>query len=152
MTTSCCVRSILSPGVAVRLLLTLALLLAKMPASTIGAAAVSAQSAFATFYVSPSGNDGNPGTEAAPFLTLERARTAVRSVNAGMSGPVTVYLRGGVYTLTSTVTFDAVDSGMNGFTVLYAAYPGEKPVISGGQAITGWTAAGGGQYRASVGT
>jgi hypothetical protein len=136
----------------VQIAVTAAILLAEVPGAMNSAAVVSAQSAFATFYVSPSGNDANPGTEAAPFRTLERARTAVRSVNAGMSGPVIVYLRGGVYTLTSTLTFGAQDSGMNGFQVVYAAYPGETPVISGGQAITGWTADGSGRFRASVGT
>jgi hypothetical protein len=109
------------------------------------------QSTYATYYVSPSGHDNNAGSETAPFRTIDRARTAVRAINGGMSGHIVVYLRGGLYTLANTVAFDAQDSGMNGFQVIYAAHPGETPVISGGQSITGWTSAGGGMYRASVG-
>ena len=30
------------------------------------------------FYVSPTGNDRNPGTEAAPFATLARAQQAMK--------------------------------------------------------------------------
>ena len=155
MRISCSERSTFlgrKPRFLVQIVVTAVILLARVPGPTNSPAVLSAQSAFATFYVSPSGNDANPGTQAAPFRTLERARTAVRSVNVGMSGPVLVYLRDGVHTLTSTLTFGAQDSGMNGFQVVYAAYPGEKPVISGGQAITGWTADGSGRYRASVGT
>src|SRR5262249_39808250 len=39
----------------------------------------------------------------------------------------------------------------NGFYVKYMAYPGEQPIITGGKAITGWTAstAGNGIYSAS---
>ena len=102
----------------------------------------------AVFYVAPTGDDGQAGSEAAPFRTLERARTAARALTAGMTGDIVVYLRGGVYPLTTTVTFDAADSGLNGFHVIYAAYPGETPVLSGGQRLTNWTAAGGNLYRA----
>jgi Right handed beta helix region len=104
------------------------------------------------FYVSPSGNDGNPGTVSQPFLTLERARVAVRTVNQGMNEDVVVYLRGGFYPLSSTVVFDQNDSGFNGFNVVYRAYPGERPLLSGGRLITGWTAVGGGTYRANAGS
>src|SRR5688500_1334713 len=56
----------------------------------------------ATFYVSPKGRDTNPGTFARPFLTPQRARDAVREVNADMSGEIHVVLRGGTYALAST--------------------------------------------------
>ena len=62
-----------------------------------------------------------------------------------------VYLRGGEYQLASTLLFDQDDSGVNGFNVIYRAYPGEKPVISGGQRITAWVpAAGEGIYKTQV--
>jgi hypothetical protein len=105
-----------------------------------------------TFYVSPTGSDSNPGTEAAPFLTLDRARTAVRTVTGGMSQNIVVYLRAGRYLLSNTVTFSEQDSGLNGFQVIYSAYPGERPVLSGGQRLTGWVAVGNGQFKTSVGT
>jgi hypothetical protein len=56
-----------------------------------------------------------------------------------MTEDVTVYLRGGTYRLAQPLTFTAADSGGNGHTVTYTAYPGEVPVLSGGQAVHGWT-------------
>jgi hypothetical protein len=78
---------------------------------------------FAALFVAPWGSDTNPGTEAAPFQTLERARDSVRALAAGMTGDIVVYLRGGSYALANTVVFEAQDSGTNGFQVVYAATP-----------------------------
>jgi hypothetical protein len=50
------------------------------------------------------------------------------------------------------VALTAADSGQHGYRVIYAAYPGERPVVSGGQRLTSWTPAGGGLYRAAVGS
>ncbi|KKS91837.1 MAG: Carbohydrate-binding protein [Candidatus Collierbacteria bacterium GW2011_GWC2_43_12] len=36
-----------------------------------------------SFYVSPTGNDSNPGTLASPFKTIKKAKEAVRTVNDG---------------------------------------------------------------------
>ena len=42
----------------------------------------------ADFHVAPRGSDANPGTEAQPFATLQRARDAVRATRAARSaGP-----------------------------------------------------------------
>jgi hypothetical protein len=98
-----------------------------------------ASNAQATFYVSPQGDDCNPGTLAAPFRTLSKARDVVRTVNSAMTGDIVVYLRGGTYPLTSTLFFAAVDSGTKGFYVKYLNYPGETPLLTGGQPIGGWT-------------
>ncbi|WP_030238063.1 RICIN domain-containing protein [Streptomyces sp. NRRL S-350] len=126
-------------------------------ATVVLAAALPAQSAYAAttnFYVDPvNGNDGNPGTSAtAAFRTIQAAQSAVRAVNAAMSDDIVVNLRGGTYPLTAPITFGTGDSGMNGHTVVYQAYRGETPVISGGKSITGWTAAANGEYKAPVGT
>jgi len=93
------------------------------------------------YYVAPApgGNDSNPGTLDQPFATLAKARDVVRTVSASMTGDITVYLRGGMYALSAPFALDARDSGTNGFNVVYAAYPGEFPVISGGRTISGWT-------------
>jgi hypothetical protein len=104
----------------------------------------------ATFYVAPSGNDNNPGTETASFATIDRARLAVRSVSSSMTDDITVYLRAGTHTLSSTVSFDASDSGQNGHRIIYSAYPDEQPHVSGGQQLTGWVPTGNGLYRASA--
>ncbi len=92
-----------------------------------------------TIYVAPSGNDSNPGTMAQPLRTVGKAQSLVRAMTAGMTGDLTVYLRGGTYPQASTLTFSNADSGRNGFYVKYLAYPGEQPLITGGQPVTGWT-------------
>ena len=97
-----------------------------------------------TIYVAPNGNDSNPGTMAQPLRTVGKAQSLVRAMTAGMTADLTVYLRGGTYPQTSTLTFSNADSGQNGFYVKYLAYPGEQPLITGGQPVTGWTLSGAG--------
>ncbi|MBI5817858.1 MAG: right-handed parallel beta-helix repeat-containing protein [Verrucomicrobia bacterium] len=91
-------------------------------------------------YVAPNGNDTHPGTKAKPFATLERARDAVRGLKkAGpLKGPVTVFLRGGVYRAGKTIEFLPEDSGTENAPVAYTAFGRERPVISGGLQLTGW--------------
>ena len=93
--------------------------------------------AYADYYVSPGGSDTNPGTEIQPFATLARARDAVRTVNGAMASDITVYLRGGTYQLPDTLVLDQTDSGTNGHYVVYKAYSGERPSISGGRRSPG---------------
>ncbi|KUO06969.1 RICIN domain-containing protein [Streptomyces sp. DSM 15324] len=126
-------------------------------ATVVFAAVLPAQPAYAAttnFYVDPvNGSDSNSGTStAAAFKTVQAAQAAVRAVNANMSDDIVVNLRGGTYPLTAPITFGTSDSGTNGHTVIYQAYNGETPVISGGKAVTGWTAASNGEYKASVGS
>lgn len=104
-----------------------------------GGAADSPANAQATYYVSPQGNDCNTGSLADPFRTLTRARDVVRTVNSAMTGDIVVYLRGGTYPVSSTIAFGAADSGTKGFYVKYLNYPGETPLLTGGQPIGGWT-------------
>jgi len=74
----------------------------------------------ATFYVSPSGSDSNAGTLAAPFQTLAKAQSVVRTIDTTMTGDIYVYLRGGTYPISSAVAFAPQDSGTNG------PYPGTE--------------------------
>jgi len=104
-----------------------------------------------TIYVAPNGNDANPGTMEKPLRTLAKARDIVRTRNAAMTADITVYLRGGTYPLTGTVPFGNADSGGNGFYVKYVAYPGERPLLTGGQPITGWKVFDAGRNIYSVG-
>ena len=95
----------------------------------------------ADFYVATTGSDSASGSAKAPFVTLERARAAVRSLkerNPGRATPIVVMVRGGSYYLKSPIQFTAADSGSERAPIVYQAYPGEKPVISGGRPITGW--------------
>ncbi len=103
-------------------------------------------------YVSPDGDDSNPGTIDQPLKTVAKARDLVRTKNSAMTADITVYLRAGTYQQTSTLTFANADSGSGGFYVKYMAYPGESPLITGGQPITGWKDTGNGTYSASAGT
>jgi hypothetical protein len=91
------------------------------------------------YYVSPNGSDSNDGSLASPFRTLQKARDIIRTVNNSMSQDIIVYLRGGEYSLTETFTLTELDSGSNGYKIIYKAYNNETPVISGGKKITGWT-------------
>lgn len=93
----------------------------------------------AFFFVSPEGSDENSGTEASPFKTITKARDAVRKINGAMSGDIYVYLRGGDHRLSSPLRLEASDSGTNGHTVHYEAYPGEQPILNGATKVTGWT-------------
>jgi hypothetical protein len=100
-----------------------------------------------TLYVSPAGDDGWSGTLAAPdaertdgpVATVTRAQQIVRGLNAGgITAPVTVLLREGTYWQNRPLVFAPEDSGSKAFPVTYAAYPGERPVVSGGLPISGW--------------
>jgi hypothetical protein len=88
------------------------------------------------FHVSPLGSDIYPGVDGKPFLTLTRARDAVRKINKNMHENIFVYLHGGEYKLLNPIVFDSNDSGYNGYKVIYRAAPGENPVISGGVKVT----------------
>lgn len=93
----------------------------------------------AQFYVAVDGRDTNPGTLEEPFGTLARARDAARAVRQRSPAPVTVWVRGGKHYLGQTLVFAAEDSGTAQAPVVYAAYPGEQPILSGGVALGGWT-------------
>lgn len=89
----------------------------------------------ADFYVSPQGSDHWSGSLAepnatntdGPFLTLTRARDAVRQYKANRGSDVLVLIRDGIYPLNETLVFEVADSGVGEFMVTYAAYPNEKP-------------------------
>jgi hypothetical protein len=85
------------------------------------------------FYISPNGDDSNPGTDARPFATLARARSAVRkSRMTGNPAGATVWLHGGLYLLNETFQLTGEDSGTSDGPVIYRAVPGERPRIVGG--------------------
>lgn len=103
------------------------------------------------FYISPSGNNtwsgklkqpnlqGNDG----PFATLEGARDALRALRKTnpslmQTKPVLVYMRDGLFQLTRPIRFEPEDSGTRKANVTYAAFPGERPILSSGQRILGW--------------
>ena len=86
----------------------------------------------AVSYVSPSGNDLNPGAIEAPFATLGRA---LEGIGAGD----TVYLRGGTYLISESQIADSQgpyakvfrlsQSGECGRPIRVWGFPGERPVL-----------------------
>lgn len=104
-----------------------------------------------TYVVAPEGNDSwsgtlhepNKGATDGPFMTLARAREAVRELrrqsgDKGLPDPVTVLLRGGTYVLDDPFWLGPQDSGTKECPLVWAAYPGEKVVLSGGAPVGGW--------------
>jgi hypothetical protein len=92
-----------------------------------------------SFHVSPEGDDEALGTEAQPWRTVQRAIEAVRAVGKEHRGGITIRLRAGRYELAEPIRLDAGVSGLEGQPVVIHAFPGETPVLSGGQHIEGWT-------------
>lgn len=89
-------------------------------------------------YVSPSGNDADPGTSSAPVRTVQKAQALVRGLNRAMTRDVTVVLKDGFYRMSSPLTLAAADSGTNGHNVVWTADTGARPVLAGSDQITGW--------------
>lgn len=92
----------------------------------------------AVFYIATNGDDRNEGSPERPFRTLSGARDALRQRGEEQDRDIVVYLRGGVYEIDSPIEFGPQDSGNNGCSIRYAAYPGEAPIISGGTKVGGW--------------
>ena len=89
-------------------------------------------------YVSPGGNDSNPGTKEEPLKSLIGAKYHVRQIRSSIEGDITVWFRGGNYHLDETVVFGMEDSGESESFITYAAYPGEEAVFSSGKEIGDW--------------
>ena len=99
--------------------------------------AISFRPAFATkYYVAPAGLDTNSGTITSPFLTIQRAQTAV------VAGD-TVYVRGGTYLMQNSqiaayfatgnyayITQLSKSGSATAGRINYWAYPGERPVFN----------------------
>ncbi|HFQ92411.1 MAG TPA: DUF5123 domain-containing protein, partial [Anaerolineae bacterium] len=73
-----------------------------------------------TFYVATNGSDANPGTEAAPWRTIQHA--------ANTMGPGdTALIRGGIYEEAVTINV----SGSENNVITFQSYPGETAVLDG---------------------
>ncbi|MHB1035078.1 MAG: right-handed parallel beta-helix repeat-containing protein [Pirellulales bacterium] len=111
-----------------------------------------AAEAKAELFVSPKGNDAWSGSLAepnaaasdGPLATVYRAQEKARQLKREQADrAVTVTLRGGVYFLEKPLEFGPEDSGTEKAPVVYQAFDGERPILSGGVAITGWKVDGG---------
>ena len=94
------------------------------------------------FYVSPLGSDRNDGTESSPFLSLERARDAVRVFNRNVpafSWRNHVWLRQGDYIRTNAFDLSREDSGTVANPLRWAAYTNETVRLLGGVKLSAFT-------------
>ena len=98
-------------------------------------------------YVATNGNDAWSGTQPdpdetrndGPFATLDRARTEIRRLrDQGQPPPggLAVFIRGGNYPVSNTLTLTAADSGTMDAPILYRSFPGETPIFQGGVRLT----------------
>jgi len=71
-------------------------------------------------YVSPTGNDSNPGTQASPYKTLGRAHTAA-------SAGKTIWMLPGTHT--SNVTTSLTKSGTAAMPIVISATAGNRPIL-----------------------
>ena len=78
-----------------------------------------------TYYVSPDGSDGNPGSIDQPFQTI---RYAISQINGGDI----IYLREGTYYPSQTIRIERASGTKDQPTSLFA-YPGEQPIVDGSQ-------------------
>ncbi|MFH1007716.1 MAG: right-handed parallel beta-helix repeat-containing protein, partial [Candidatus Latescibacterota bacterium] len=103
----------------------------------------------ADFFVAPDGRDDWSGKRSAPdpnamdgpFWSLSRAQQAVRARkrdDPNRANSIVVQIRGGRYPLDAPLRFAPEDSGTAQAPVIYRAFPGEDPVLSGGLRIKGW--------------
>ena len=72
-----------------------------------------------SFYVSKTGDDSNPGTQTAPWRTIQHAADTVRAGG-------TVNVRGGIYE--ERVTIKASGNATDGY-ITFRSYPGETAVL-----------------------
>jgi hypothetical protein len=72
-----------------------------------------------SFYVATTGNDSNPGTQAAPWRTIQYAADTARAGS-------TVYVRGGIYE--ELVSINASGNASDGF-ITFRSAPGETAVL-----------------------
>ena len=73
------------------------------------------------WFVSPTGNDSNPGNIAAPFATLNKAQSVALPAHI-------IYMRGGTYLPSATINITS--SGTAGNNIQLLAYPGETPYLN----------------------
>ena len=95
-----------------------------------------------TYYVAPDGSDANPGSQAKPWSTLERARDEIRSLkqNGGLpEGGVQVLIQEGDYAVKRTLQLTQEDSGTAYSPIVFRAANEREPCFRGGVRLCNFT-------------
>ncbi len=87
-------------------------------------------------FVSPNGQDYNPGTIESPLKTIEAAIQKTATIK-DKSGGAVIYLREGIYRTEKGITIPDVLAGTAETPTIISGYNDEKAVISGGISIKG---------------
>ena len=81
-----------------------------------------------TYFIALNGNDANPGTDEAPFRTIQHAANLARP--------------GDIITVHEGIYRERIDPPRGGTSdtnrIVYQAAPGEKPVITGSEQVKNW--------------
>lgn len=77
---------------------------------------------YSQIYIAPNGDDTNPGTMEYPFATFPKAISDV------IPGD-TIYVRGGTYVITTTITISAAKSGTESQPITLRAFNDEIPIL-----------------------
>ncbi len=92
-------------------------------------------------YVADSATPGGDGSKERPFDSIQTAKEEIvkKGYNADMTGDILVWIGEGTYHITEPIIFGTVDSGSNGYSIIYQGIPGKKlPELTGGTYVTGW--------------
>ncbi len=91
-------------------------------------------------YVSPKGNNNNPGTQNLPLYSVAHALIiAGETIETGTDNQVTIWLADGIYPVMEPLVFNPLRIANSSFSVVFKAEKDANPVISGGVEITNWT-------------
>lgn len=114
---------------------------------TAGSVSPASSQTFREIWVSPAGDDSNPGTKERPKASLMMAQRQARELrrlnDASIQNGIKIILRDGVYQLDEPLQFRPEDSGTAASPAIITAAEGEVPVISGGVRVEGWKKFGG---------
>lgn len=91
-------------------------------------------------YISPTGNDTNPGTVDQPLASLTAARDKVRELRRAkeFNEPFEIIASGGEYFMMQPLLIYAEDSGTPDSPLVFKAEPGTKAVFRGGIQVFGF--------------
>jgi hypothetical protein len=91
-------------------------------------------------YLSPAGNDNNPGTIDKPLATLTAARDRAREYRKNSTSPQTIEVIAlpGEYFMMQPLVFGTEDSNPNNAPTVFRSGEGGKAVFRGGVQITGF--------------